>query len=618
MEKTIINKLFKARRDLVERLSRRLVNKLILLFTSIIILVVGSLTFISYQMLQKESVTNSIASTSNNLLLVNQNMEDYLKGMEQLSLPQIRYDEITYAIMHESEDYASKMYLEDYLRELFYSRDDLEAIYLYVVKEKKYYSVSQENYNITVRTGSDPAISELSWYKKAMASPFNRSYQSFVEPGNSPGYPVSTEDSFMAYHRVLRSIVSRQPQAVLSFYFDSSVRDGILKDIPFDEGQHLLYLSPDNEPFYADDVGFYERAKAAALPDKLTNKPNGQLTWSEAGQKYLVVYDIGEQEGWKLIKPIPYTQIYEAATTTRNINFTIGFLFLLLSVIVVTYFSNAITKPLQKLSYQMNRFSTGDFDAEAAVKGRDEIAYLSRHFNQMVRRTNDLINERYKMKLVEKNAILKALEAEINPHFLYNALQAISTKALKNERFDIADMVDALALTLRYCISGKDIVQARAELKHIENYMSLQKARFGSRLQVTYEWDESLMELEIPKLSLQTLVENSIKHALEKVSSAITIDIRAGLTESHAVISVSDNGPGFSRERLEQVRKSFLSEWKDRGSEEESIGLVNLNTRLKLLYGDEAELVIKTDNAGTEMEMLLPRGGVSHVQSAHN
>ena len=88
------------------------------------------------------------------------------------------------------------------------------------------------------------------------------------------------------------------------------------------------------------------------------------------------------------------------------------------------------------------------------------------------------------MKLVEKNAILKALEAEINPHFLYNALQAISTKALKNERYDIADMVDALALTLRYCISGKDIVYAREELKHIEHYMSLQKARFGSRIQV--------------------------------------------------------------------------------------------------------------------------------------
>lgn len=598
---------------ILERMSRRLVNKLILLFTTIIILVVGSLTFISYQMLQKESVTNSIESTSNNLLLVNQNMEDYLKGMEQLSLPQIRYDEITYAIMHESEDYASKMYLENYMRGLYYSRDDLEAIYLYVIKENKYYSITQENYNITVRTGTDPAIRKLPWYEKAMASPNNRSYQSFVEPQSDPGYPIASENSFMAYHRVLRSIVSRQPQAVLSFYFDSSVRDEILKDIPFNEGQHLMFLSPDNEPFYTDDSGFYERASAAALSDKLTSQPNGQLTWSEGEQKYLVVYDVGEQEGWKLVKPIPYSQIYEAATTTRNISFSIGFLFLLLSIIIVTYFSNAITKPLQKLSYQMNRFSTGVFDAEAEVRGRDEIAYLSRHFNQMVRRTNDLINERYKMKLAQKNAILKALEAEINPHFLYNALQAISTKALKNERYDIADMVDALALTLRYCISGKDIVQAREELKHIENYMSLQKARFGSRLQVTYEWEDSLKELEIPKLSIQTLVENSIKHALEKVSSTITIDIRARLTDSHTAISVKDNGPGFTPDRLEQVRKSFQSDWEDRESKDESIGLVNLNTRLKLLYGEEAELLIRTDKTGTEMEMLLPRGGVSHV-----
>ena len=166
----------KAFTAVLERMSRKLVNKLVLLFTSIIILVVVSLTFISYQMLQKESLRNSISSTSNNLLLVNQNMEDYLKGMEKLSLPQIRYDEITYAIMHESEDYASKMYLEDYLRELYYSRNDLKAIYLYVVKEHKYYAITKENYNITVRIGSAPGIPELPWYKKAMASPF----ESFV------------------------------------------------------------------------------------------------------------------------------------------------------------------------------------------------------------------------------------------------------------------------------------------------------------------------------------------------------------------------------------------------------------------------------------------------------
>lgn len=245
------------------------------------------------------------------------------------------------------------------------------------------------------------------------------------------------------------------------------------------------------------------------------------------------------------------------------------------------------------------------------MQGNDEIAYLTMHFNQMVRRTNDLINERYRMKLVEKNAILKALEAEINPHFLYNALQAISTKALKSGNDDVADMVDALALTLRYCISGKDIVYAREELKHIERYLALQSARFGSRLRVNIEWDESLMELQIPKLSIQSLVENSIKHAVEKVSTPVTIVVRATVSESHAIISVYDDGPGISPDRLEQILHTFEVEWEEQ--EGENIGLKNLNTRLKLLYGDPSGLAIHSDGSGTEMTMRIPRGGVGHV-----
>lgn len=595
-----------------ERISRRLVNKLILLFTSIIILVVASLTIISYQMLQKESVNNSIASTTNNLLLVNQNMEDYLAGIEQLSLPQTSYDEFTFAVLNENEDYASQMYLEDYLRSLYFSRKDVEAIYLYLVDQKKYYSITKENYNITVRKGAAPGITSKKWYKQSLESPANRAFQSFVSSEAEIGYPVNTENSFLAYHRMLRSIVSRKPQAVISFYFNSSVRDEVLKDIPFNEGQHLMMLSPDDELFYTDDPIFYERVRNDGLIGRHTQSMGNRLTWEDEEQKYLVVSNIGEKSGWKLVKPIPYKQIYEAATTTRNLSYMIGFLFLTLSVILVTLISNAITKPLKKLSHQMSRFSEGDFDAETQVKGRDEIAYLSRHFNKMVRNTNELINERYKMKLVEKNAILKALEAEINPHFLYNALQAISTKALKNDRYDIAEMIDALAMTLRYCISGKDVVSAREELKHIERYLSLQKARFGSRLQVTHDWEESLMELGIPKLSIQTLVENAIKHALEKVSSTVTIAIAARLSPTHAIISVLDDGPGFTSEGLEHVMNTFKSDWEQRDHESESIGLVNLNTRLKLLYGEAAELRIRSDHTGTAMEMLLPRGAATY------
>lgn len=619
--KSTLSKLFE---PVLERISRRLANKLIFLFTIIIILVVTSLTFISYGMLRKESVNNSITSTSNNLLLVGRNLENYLTGIEQLSLPQISYDEITYAILHESEDYASKMYVEDYLKNLYFSRNDLEAITLYVIKEHKYYYVTKENYNITVRVAPHPSIEHLTWYKRALESPFNRSYQSFAtgasEQESSGDYPINTDNSFMGYHRLLRSIVSRDPQAVLSLYFNSSVTNEIMKDIPFSPGEHLMYVSPDNEAFMVDDPEFYAKSTAAGLLEQLNPAQGGRLTWSDDEEKYLVIYDINKKEGWKLIKPIPYKEIYEAATTTRKINYLIGLLFLIISVVLVSFTSNKITRPLKNLSLQMKRFSTGSFDAEAAVEGKDEIAYLSRHFNKMVEKTNELINERYKMKIVEKNAVLKALEAEINPHFLYNALQAISTKALKNNNDDIVDMVDNLAMTLRYCISGRDVVEAREELRHIERYLALQKARFGNRMQIIYDWDETLLTLKIPKLSIQTLVENCIKHALEKVSTTITIRIEARITPTHSVISVIDDGPGLTAERLLEVRSSLQIQWEELGGDlaedegHESIGLKNLNTRLKLLYGEEAGLMIRSDEEGTAMDMQLPRGGLGqHV-----
>lgn len=605
---------------LLNRISHRLVNKLIFLFTSIIILVVSSITFISYKKFGNESVNSSIASTGNNLLLVGRNLESYLARIEQLSLPQLAYDEFTYAVLHESKDHLSKLYLENYLKNIYYSRKDLEALHLYIIKEHKYYYVSKQNYNVTVRVAEHPSIENLSWYKRALNSPLNRSYQSFVRDGSiqveSQDYPIDTDNIFMGYHRLLRSIVTREPQAVLSLYFNSSVPTEIMKDIPFDAGEHLMYVSPDHQPFIVDDSKFYNNIEEAGLLEKMTPDQGGRMTWSADNEKYLVMYDISQKEGWKLIKPIPYKKIYKSATTAGKLNFSIGLLFVIASIILVSITSKKITNPLKKLSLQMRRFSMGSLDAEAVVEGNDEIAYLSRHFNKMVKETNELINERYKMKIIEKNAILKALEAEINPHFLYNALQVISTKALKNKNDDIVEMVDSLAMTLRYCISGKDVVEASDELKHIERYLALQKARFGNRIHVIYAWDENLMHLRIPKLSVQTLVENSIKHGLEKVSNTVTIQIRAYITPLHSVITISDDGPGITEERLKVVLNSLEIPWEDwgnstdTGNDSTSIGLKNLNSRLKLLYGDEAELVITSDDRGTHIDMRLPRKGM--------
>ncbi|WP_337957854.1 sensor histidine kinase [Paenibacillus kyungheensis] len=587
-------------------LSSRLLYKLVILFTSIIILVVTSLTVISYQMIRKESVKHSIESTANNLLLVNRNLQDYMDGIAQYSLPQLQYDDLIHAIMNEKQEYASRMYLENYLRRLYFGRSDLDGISLYIVQEQKYYSVSRESYNIASRSGYDQDIANQPWYNTVLHRTDNQYFQSLaLTPADNSH--LAQSDSFMAYHRVLRSIASRQPQAILTFYVNPSARDTILQDTSIDAGEHLIFTDANHIPFYVDDPLFYQSMLASGLIKQLQYQTSDPLTWTIDQQRYMVMYNTSTSNQWTLMKPILYSQIYEVANTTRNLSYLIGTGFLLISFALVTVLANEITRPLGHLSKQMNRFSSGEFEIEATVKGQDEIAHLTKHFNDMVRNTNELINERYRMKLVEQNAILKALEAELNPHFLYNALQAISTKALRSGRLDIADMVDNLAQTLRYCIGGKDIVMASEELKHIERYLSLQKARFGSRLQMTVHWDDSLLQLPIPKLSIQSLVENSIKHAVEQVSEPVMITITAHLTDQDVLITVRDNGPGISPDRLEQVLASFKQTFIER--EGSHIGLQNLHTRLQILYGEQAGLLIASDKTGTELSMHIPQGG---------
>jgi two-component system sensor histidine kinase YesM len=581
-----------------------LVNKLILLFTSIILLIAVSFTLTSYKMLEQESARNNIASNSNTLKLVNQSFQDYFEEIEKLALPSIKYDETLDAIKNEPSDYLSQIFLEDYLRNLFYSGKDIECVMLYLIPSQKSYYLSRSDIFGGVKSFHDPMLPRSNWYRRTIGSTQN-SYTQSLFPFKKAGFSFINRDVFMAYHRTIINITYRQPVAVLSIYFNAWKRDQILKGIPVNPGEHVALLDSGNNLFYIDDQQYSGLFRNGRFLKQIRFSSNLTFNWRIDQNKYLVVGNMSPGHNWKLIKLIPYSLIYQTARTNRNLSFLIGGIFLAVAIILVTITSQAITLRLKKLAATMERFSNGNFKAEVKINGNDEIAQLAKQFNQMVKKIDDLINEEYKMKLTEKNAILKALEAEINPHFLYNALQAISTKALKNNASDISKMVDALASTFRYCISGKDIVTLEEEMKHVQNYLVLQKARFGNRLQIQLAVDNAALGVELPKLAIQTLVENSIKHALEKMSSTVTITLKVNLEGQKAHISVDDNGPGIVSERLAQIQNSLSQGWGESGNQ--CIGLTNLNTRLKLMFGDEFYLNLNSDQNGTFISFEVPQ-----------
>ena len=308
----------------------------------------------------------------------------------------------------------------------------------------------------------------------------------------------------------------------------------------------------------------------------------------------------------QLINLIPLSIIdaeLKGATSSLLIN---GICIWLITVFLVYLFTYLLTKPLKTLSERMQYAGSGDFHTFPEMHGSSEIAELSHSFNSMLRHIEQLIQQNYIAKLSEKNARLTALEAQLNPHFLYNTLQAISTEALINDQFTIHRMITSLASNLRYTIKGGDLVPLKSEVQYLSDYIYLLKMRMNDALVFNIDTEPELDDYMIPKISLQALVENSIIHG--KSTNKESIEIKVTLTRlpnDRLQISVYDNGCGISQEQQNKLYQDFESALtaKNPGG----IGLANLYVRLHLLYNEPTDLKIESaEHQYTNIILTLP------------
>lgn len=223
----------------------------------------------------------------------------------------------------------------------------------------------------------------------------------------------------------------------------------------------------------------------------------------------------------------------------------------------------------------------------------------------------------YQIEYDKKKAEIVSLQSQINPHFLYNTLEVIRSEAIINRDFEAAEMAEALANYFRYNISKKkDIVTVGEELDNIDNYISIQKRRFGDKIdyEIRYDSDEAQIRSALmPKLTLQPLVENAIYHGIEKKAKGGTVTVHAVATKKRLIIRVVDDGPGMDHETLEAVRAKLrggeneLPGSKAAGEKHGGIALANVNQRIQMLYGAYYGITFaSTKGLGTEAEVTLP------------
>lgn len=282
------------------------------------------------------------------------------------------------------------------------------------------------------------------------------------------------------------------------------------------------------------------------------------------------------------------------------------------SIPTLILLSNSITSPITRLVNNMKDFDFSTVQDE--TKKYNEINLLERSYNQMIQEVNSLIKERYRNRIDKQNAELKALHAQINPHFLANTFQLIGGMALSANVENIYDATIKMSSLVRYSMQlNQDSVTLKEEITHMNDYLSIQKLRFGEHLELNVNISEELLDLKIPKFTLQPILENTFKHGLKNIDSIWEISITSKINDN-IVIIIGDNGKGLKPEKLEKINNQFkVKENYLQNRDEENfsgIGLTNIDSRIKLLFGNEYGLkLINNGEKGVATIITLPNYG---------
>ena len=290
---------------------------------------------------------------------------------------------------------------------------------------------------------------------------------------------------------------------------------------------------------------------------------------------------------------------------TRNLIIIAAAIILIFSLLSV-FISNVFAKPLLGMVSIMDRIKNGEAELRVGVERDDELGRLGDSFNNMLDRIESLIASEYQAKLHTAQAELKAIQAQVNPHFLYNTLDTMSGIASSQQCESVSRMCRALSGMFRYSLDMKDpLSTVESEITHIKNYMFVMDTRMGNSVTLTFDIDGSIMREFVPRISLQPLVENAILHGLKNKHGEKRLAIAGAVSGPNLVISVEDNGVGMDTDAINARLRSDGQSVLEKGS---SIGLSNIHARTRLLFGGEYGVTVTSRaGRGSRVELLIPR-----------
>ena len=565
--------------------------QLVVMLTFVTTVLLSFILVRDYQNNRRSIIERQISTSGRLLDLELQNLDQYVKELTSFCLQPL-YDNDFSRILSGKDSIAAadETYILNQMRTYFFSRSDLNGYQICRLSDGSIYGRSGQVQHF--RKLSDDAA----FPQEAITASSEGKYFHAILPSEQ-------KNGFFDYYQSIIRIKNKQPAAVIRLEINRSFAAS-LNQSHAANGEFLCILNQNGQLLFSGSE-LLDEIDSDTLK-KISGIASAQSASLEiGGKKWLCISCLDDRFGMQLVSFCPMQQIDTQISFILKSSLLLGMVTWLLAALATFLIVRLTTAPLTAFSRRMKEVGNGNFSPIEENGGSRELLALSRSFNEMVSHIDELINQNYVSEINEKTARLAALEAQLNPHFLYNTLQAIGTEALLNDQPQINRMLASLAANLRYSIKSGDPVRLKDEIVYVNNYIMLQKMRFEERLHVQIEISDEYDNFLIPKISIQTLVENSILHGFGDTTESISIRIHASRKNEFLQIQVTDDGCGIDEPHLQELKSEFQNYLTP--GHIGKIGLANLYSRLQILYQGKASLEIESSpHHGTAVTLLLP------------
>ncbi|MFD0680220.1 MULTISPECIES: cache domain-containing sensor histidine kinase [unclassified Paenibacillus] len=565
-------------------------------FSCLILCTTAILSYNSYRLSADAVTKNSLEYTTELIEQVNTNIQTYIGNMESISaLALSNGDLLRYLSLYDpntNEGIALERQLGNYFRSIVASRNDIASI-LFVGSNGR--AVSDR---ASGKLKSYGELTEQEWFKEAQLA------QGRVAISSSHVQHVFRNEYtwVVSISRQLMGNAGDGRTGVLLVDLNYNLINDLCKQIRLGQRGYIFILDPAGDLIYHPQQQIiYTQLKSENIPMILSSQDSSIIIGEGSERKMYTIRTTSF--GWKIVG---VTYLDELVSNKREIQFSSalwGFVCLIIALAISILLSFTLTKPIKKLDAHMKQVEKGDFNIRAAIESTNEIGKLARTFNLMIGKIKDLMNQIVYEQETKRISELKALQAQIQPHFLYNTLDSIIWMAEMSKMEDVVKMTSALSKLLRSSISkGEELVPISVELEHIRNYLTIQNIRYRNKFSYTIEVDPSILNCKILKIVLQPLVENAIYHGIKHKVDTGHIRITGQQSNGVVILKVIDDGIGMESEKVKTLLSNVNLTEGGKG-----VGLHNVNQRVQLYFGDPYGLEFESEQEeGTTAILRIP------------